>query len=467
VSEGPDSFVHEAVSFKAALAGGLRLAAFRPAARATFAPSVRLVIALGLLHIGITVASQIAVVGLPGALSLEALPGAFWMLGLALLCGVACAEATRDASLALRLAVAVLALAVVVSVPIGIAAVVLQRDWFPSLQPFGSHIWHAFLLWWGSAVVIAILRLTRAPHFARMRAVVYGLLLLVAPVHWIPASALWERDWSAEEPGHAPALVSESAFYRQHELLESAIADLAPSRPGVADVYVLTAGLYASEDVFMKEVGVISELLERRFDAGGRVLRLVNNRATLSEAPIATLTSVRRALAAIGEKMDVEEDVLVLYLTSHGSERHRLSVDLWPLALQEIDPAALRRALDDSGVRWRVIVISACYSGGYVEPLENEHTLVITASSAERQSFGCGAESDFTYLAKALFDEELRNTLSFEEAFARAKVSIAQRERAQGFVPSEPQIFVGEAIRAKLTAIERRLAGAAASNEGR
>jgi len=235
----------------------------------------------------------------------------------------------------------------------------------------------------------------------------------------------------------------------------------------VTDVYVLTAALYGAEDVFMKEVGVIAELLERRFDASGRVLRLVNNPATLAEVPIATLTSLRRALGAIGEKMDPDEDVLVLYLSSHGSRQHRLSVDLSPLELEGIDPRALAQALAESGIRWRVIVISACYSGGYVEPLKNSQTLVITAAAATKQSFGCGAESDFTYLARALFDEELRKTLSFEEAFARARVSIAEREKAQGYVPSEPQIFVGDAIREKLKTLERRLApGAAAASRG-
>jgi hypothetical protein len=458
MSDAAGSSRREATSLAKALTGGIRLATFRPVASDRFPPSAPLLIALGLLHIAISVVSQMAVVGLPGVLSLEALPGAFWMLGLALLCGVACAEAARDASFALRLAVAVLALAVVLSVPIGIAAVVLQRDWWPALQPFANHIWQAILLWWAAAVVVAIARLVHASVIARLRAVAYGLLLLVAPIYWIPAASLWEPDWRAQGGDYAPALVSESAFYRQHELLETAIEELAPSRPGVADVYVLTAALYASEDVFMKEVGVISELLERRFDAGGRVVRLVNNRATLAEVPIATLTSVRRALAAIGEKMDVEEDLLVLYLTSHGSEKHRLSVDLWPLQLAEIDPVALRDALEDSGIRWRVIVVSACYSGGYIEPLKNERTLIITASSATRQSFGCGAESDFTYLARALFDEELRKTLSFQEAFARARVSIEKREKAQGFEPSEPQIFVGDAIAEKLQAVERRLA---------
>jgi hypothetical protein len=168
-------------------------------------------------------------------------------------------------------------------------------------------------------------------------------------------------------------------------------------------------------------------------------------------------------LTAIGKRMDANEDVLIVYLTSHGSEKHRLSVDLRPLELAEVDPARLRKALDDAGIRWRVIVVSACYSGGYVEPLRDERTLVITAAAATRQSFGCGAESDFTYLAKALFDEELRGSFSFEEAFANARRTIEAREREQGFAPSEPQIHVGAAIREKLRSLEVRLIGRAAS----
>ncbi|MGH8667579.1 MAG: C13 family peptidase, partial [Burkholderiales bacterium] len=273
---------------------------------------------------------------------------------------------------------------------------------------------------------------------------------------------LWSRAYDgAWDAGADRGLVTESVFYAQSRLLEQALGALSPSRAGIDDVYVLTAALYASEDVFMKEVGVIAELLEQRFDARGRTVRLVNNRATLTQWPIATLTSIRAALAAIGRRMDAQEDLLVLYLTSHGSEKHRLSVDLWPLQLSEIDPADLRKALDDAGIRWRVIVISACYSGGYIAPLKDERTLIITAAATSRQSFGCGSESDFTYLAKALFDEELRRSFSFEDAFANARKTIEAREREQGFVPSEPQIHVGAAIRERLRALEQRLAAAA------
>jgi hypothetical protein len=207
----------------------------------------------------------------------------------------------------------------------------------------------------------------------------------------------------------------------------------------------------------MKEVKLIADLFRARFDAEGRTLALINNPQTVDEHPIASLTSLTAALRHFGHVMNVEEDVLVLYVSSHGSDKHQLSVEFWPLRLENIDPPALKRALDESGIRWKVVVISACYSGGFIEPLRDERSLIITASSASRRSFGCGNQSDSTYLAKALFDQELRRAHSFEAAFNAARSSIAERERAQGFEPSEPQIFVGAAMREKLKQVERRL----------
>jgi hypothetical protein len=158
--------------------------------------------------------------------------------------------------------------------------------------------------------------------------------------------------------------------------------------------------------------------------------------------------------------MDPGEDVLVLYLSSHGSQSHQLAVDFWPLRLDPIDPPALKKVLDEAGIRWKIVIVSACYSGGFVEPLRDDYTAVITASAPARKSFGCSSESDATYLAKALFEEELRRTYSFEKAFDSARKSIAERERMQGYEPSEPQMHMGPALRVKLAEIERRLAAA-------
>jgi hypothetical protein len=253
------------------------------------------------------------------------------------------------------------------------------------------------------------------------------------------------------------ALTEETGFYAQQDMLSRALSELEPDRPGIVDLYLLAAGLYGGEEVFMKEVKVIETLFRERFDADGRALALINHASTLREYPLASRTSLSAALRHMGKLMNPEEDVLVLYVSSHGSEKHQLAVEFWPLRLDAIDPPGLKRILDDSGIKWKVVVVSACYSGGFVEPLKDDHTAVITASSANRQSFGCGSESDSTYLAKALFDEELRRTYSIETAFENARKSIERRERAQGYAPSEPQIHIGAALREKLLQVEARL----------
>ena len=121
-----------------------------------------------------------------------------------------------------------------------------------------------------------------------------------------------------------------------------------------------------------------------------------------------------------------------------------------PLALHQLTPIALHRMLQEAGIKWKVVVVSACYSGGYVEPLKDPYTVVITSSRADRTSFGCDNASEFTYFGHAYFQDALKKTTSFVEAFELARAAIAARERSEGLTPSEPQIHVGSAIRDKL-----------------
>ena len=106
--------------------------------------------------------------------------------------------------------------------------------------------------------------------------------------------------------------------------------------------------------------------------------------------------------------------------------------------------------LQDAGVKWRVIVVSACYSGGFIEPLRDDNTIVITASSAERSSFGCEAGRDFTYFGEAYFRDALARTKSFTRAFELARSIISEREAKEKLEPSLPQMWVGRAIAERL-----------------
>jgi hypothetical protein len=335
-----------------------------------------------------------------------------------------------------------------------------QHGWMPALEFYWSYFDDLVIGWSVIVILAAAWRLSGPSRRARTIVAVGAVALLVVPAVWAPQGFLWAPRYDESATG-APAtfhsLAEEKAFYAQHDALDRELAALQPERPGIADLYVLAAALYAGEDVFMRETKMITALLRERFQTGGRTITLVNNAKTLHAHPVASLTSLTRALQHLGETMNTQEDVLLLYLTSHGSEKRDLAVDFRPIRFEPIDPAAVKTALDESGIRWRVVVVSACYSGAFVDTLKNDETLVITASSADRQSFGCGNFSDATYLAQALFAEALKETHSFETAFERAKALIEQWEREKGFTPSLPQIHVGPAIRAKLAEIERRL----------
>ncbi|MCC7485557.1 MAG: hypothetical protein IT529_11300 [Burkholderiales bacterium] len=439
---------------------GLRVALFQRVGRADPVASAEAFAALAVADVALLLALDFAAIGTNGMFNYHELARALMSVPLLLALGLIVARRHPGAPGLLVLPVALMAAGMVLSAVTGLAALAFQYggrfaggDYWGLVDPF-------MLLWWAASVAYAVVSLGGGRPAIRVRNVVAAWLLAVGPAWLMPQGGLWtpRYDDGAPPPGFG-GIAEEAAFYAQHDALARALAALEPERPGVADLYVVAAGFYAREDVFMKDVRMIERLFRERFDAGGRTVSLINNPAALPDHPVASLTSLAATLRHVGELMNPEEDVLVLYLSSHGSGDHKLAVDFWPLRLEAIDPPAVKRVLDESGIRWRVVVVSACYSGGFIEPLADERTLVITASSATRQSFGCGVDSDSTFLARALFDEALRRTRSFEAAFEIARRSIAVRERERNYAPSEPRIHVGAEIRAKLAAIERRIGG--------
>jgi hypothetical protein len=246
----------------------------------------------------------------------------------------------------------------------------------------------------------------------------------------------------------------------QPALLQREFGALLPQTPGKTDLYAIGFAGDGSESVFRNEVDYLSLLMSRRFGAQGHTLSLINNPDTVAVDPLATVSNLDAALKAVGNRMDRQEDVLLLFLTSHGSRDHQLYVGMDPLPLDQVTPKNLRAALDASGIQNRVVVVSACYSGGFVDALRDAHTLVITAARADRTSFGCGADSEITWFGKAFLTDGLNQTTDFVQAFAIANKRIREWELAQDETPSVPQIAVGTAIEEKLRQLEATLPNA-------
>ena len=225
-------------------------------------------------------------------------------------------------------------------------------------------------------------------------------------------------------------------------------------------MYAITYAPFAEEDVFKNESALVASVMEERFGTEGKTLQLVNHRDTISEWPWATPANLQRSIERVAQVMNRDEDVLFIHLTSHGARDGDLATEFSPLDIDPVTPALLRQWLDDAGIRYRVISISACFSGSWIEPLAEPGTLVMTAADADHTSYGCGSKSPLTFFGRAMYDEELRHTWSFEKAHAAARKVIDQREREAGKTDgySNPQIKVGEAIRVKLSRMEAELA---------
>ncbi len=315
--------------------------------------------------------------------------------------------------------------------------------------------WAAFVYWRSMATAL----MPQRPRFW-LRSLGGAALLFVGVPIAIWAHQPWWQDAQREpaEDARYVSPASEAALAAQQTLLGDALEELEDERPRMTDLYFVGFAPYAREDVFRKDMETARDLFDDRFDTEGRSLLLINNPRTVLETPLATVSNLRTALKEIGGAIDVDDDVVMLYLESHGTRDFRLIPDFWPLQLDPLTPRMLRGMLDESGIKWRIIVVSACYSGGYIEPLKDEHTLIMTASAANRTSFGCGTESEATYFGDALFQHALRFDDSFVTAFEKARERIAERERAEGVSPpSDPQIFVGEAMARKLLQLEAAL----------
>ena len=254
--------------------------------------------------------------------------------------------------------------------------------------------------------------------------------------------------------GHWPqnAPTPEQVIYGQGDLLDKQIAGLEPRTPGKVNLYAVVFAGDGSQNVFRNEAEYFDKLFSNRLGAKGHVLVLENNPASLSTRPLATWTNLEDALDAVASKMDPRQDILFVYLTTHGSEDHTLLVDMDPLPLDQIGAGDLAGILAEHPFKYKVVVVNACYSGGFIPPLEGSGTMVITAARSDRSSFGCGEQSQLTWFGHAFLIDALNKTDDLQRAFALAHAEVAQWEKRDRYQASDPQISVGSGIAQQLAA---------------
>lgn len=237
----------------------------------------------------------------------------------------------------------------------------------------------------------------------------------------------------------------------QSTLIGKCIALIPARSPDRPNIYTVAIAPLGTQTLFSREAKVALQRLAANY--GGTAARgvlLSNGPADLMQVPLATQDNVAEVLGAIGQRTNAApDDVLIVYLTSHGRPDAALASALpGNLPVLAISAESLAAALDQAHIRRRVIIISACFAGSWIPLLANDDTIVMTAARADRTSFGCDDTRPLTYFGDAFLNGPLSHGASLAESFEGARKTVTQWEQEQRLLNSEPQSYVGRNMRA-------------------
>jgi len=291
------------------------------------------------------------------------------------------------------------------------------------------------------------------------RAVLVGLLatlgfLVVSDQLYVNASLWYVADEEDSDP--APPGDDAQTWARMEELqfgqqarLDEELARIAALPRAKAAVYFVGFAGYGEQRVFANEIAFARAQVATRYGSGERSVSLVNDRRDPDKLPLASAPALRYTLDSIGSMMQ-PDDVLFLALSSHGSQDGTISISNAGRPPTDLGAVELADMLREAKIPWKVVVISACYAGGFIDALRDDHTIVLAAAAPDRTSFGCSDDRDLTYFGEAFYRDALPKAANLRVAFETARAEIVRREKEEKVEPSDPQAWFGSLLEAKL-----------------
>jgi hypothetical protein len=434
------------------LAAGLRLALFLPVGRASFRISVTQLVLVVILSAAIDIDADWVRAAHEARFSLLGLHGEIFALGLLALASAALAIVRRDGELYLALPIVVLAAFPLVQIVHVLPD--LPRTAGRVTPEAKALIEYAVLVWMFIIAMRAVYVVTDpARSRPRLWAVVGGLLL-IAPFWFAPLLGPLEPWWreidaSARDPG-AVSPASEAVLAAQQFMLDRAVDQLEDERPGVTDLYFVAFAPDARRAGFVADVDAAQRTMDERWDTQRRSVVLVNSPATVAERPFASITHLRQVLLEIGDLIDTDDDVVMVYVTGNSNADHTLTAVNPPLELAALSPQGLKQLLDAANIRWRIIVVSTCEAGAWIDALKDDETVVIASSAAGVRGAECAGSLRPGAFASAFFGDAMRRSDDIRAAFDIARKQLVTQHAA------EPVMSVGAAIAEQLKSLRQR-----------
>jgi hypothetical protein len=132
----------------------------------------------------------------------------------------------------------------------------------------------------------------------------------------------------------------------------------------------------------------------------------------------------------------------LIYFSSHGSPQGVV------LDGRIIPPQLIDEMISDAcGRRPTIVIISACFSGVFVPALADTNRMILTAARPDRSSFGCSESDKYPYFDTCML-QVMPQAHDFVALAPKVQQCVADREHQLGASPpSEPQVYVGPALR--------------------
>lgn len=221
-----------------------------------------------------------------------------------------------------------------------------------------------------------------------------------------------------------------------------------PAAPVEPPGRILFAGfaMHSQSKAFRNDV-LLAEKLVSEIDPNALMLKLANPAKDQSAAwPQATAENFALVMTKMAEVARPRDRVLLL-VSTHANPG-LLSINVGGKNQQPLTPRILSDALAPLGKVPTLVVLSACYSGAFIEPLKAPNRVVLTATDARGTSFKCQYTGNNTPFAEALFGQEGAEGRSITDWMGEAQKSIAIQEKRRKLPASKPMAFVGDEAKA-------------------
>ena len=259
------------------------------------------------------------------------------------------------------------------------------------------------------------------------------------------ASFLFTLTWAlllgacASTSPEKTSLAGPSTFAELPAQLARAEAALENSAPTERTVVFIGAALHSQSTAFQSDVLAMQQRLT---SFGMPMQSIILSNPPKDQAvlfPAATQQNLGEIFSRVGAWSYKYPITVVVLISSHGNV-DRLAVEIAGQSHPPISSSVLgtwlRRIHPDSPT---AVLLSACHSGSFVPALSDGYRVLLTASAADRSSFGCNPKSTNTWFIESLLEQGLRPELSWSESFKRTVKRVDTKEKEMKLLPSLPQ----------------------------